>query len=153
MAYFSVAKKKAFSKKYDFWKCVWKFFLDIPDILCRHLGCSPDLGLSFCNIRMVIRHFWRILSTENEKFSVFTKRYTDLTFCQPPKTAVFARWFFSKNFKKFSSRSTDCIKKVLLTNSMVENTSEKKFWQYYIFWQKSAKTTGGSTFRVRGSYG
>ena len=97
-----IRRQKGFSKKYDFWKCVWKLFLDTPDILCRYLECSPDSGLSFCNFRMALRQFWRILSTKNETFSFFTKTGTNLAICQLPKTVVLGRWFFSKCCRNFS---------------------------------------------------
>ena len=77
----------------------------IPDVYKVYLGClecSPDLGLSFCNFRIVIWHSRRILSTENENFSIFTKRYTDLAFCQPPQNSLFSMTFFQKSIlKKF----------------------------------------------------
>ena len=58
---------------------------------------------------------------ENEKFSIFPKREGDWGVCQGPETLFFARWFFSKKIKNFSSMKIDLIIKILLTNSIVEN--------------------------------
>ena len=45
---------------FDHWSPLstkWPRQADSPDILCRHLECSPESGLSFCNFRMVLRQF------------------------------------------------------------------------------------------------
>ena len=62
----------------------------------------PDSRLSFGNIEMVIRHFCRILSAENEKFSLFTKRDADIGSVKGPKTAIFGGLFFSDGSRNFS---------------------------------------------------
>ena len=66
------------------------------------MQCSPGSRLSFGIIEMIIRHFWRILLAENEKFSLFTKRDADIGSVKGPKTAVFGGLFFSDGSRNFS---------------------------------------------------
>ena len=113
--------KKAFSKKYDFWKVVRKSFLGTPDILSGYLGCSPDSGLYFPNFRMVIRRSWRILSMKNEKFSVFPKRDVVKAFVKGSKRANFQKRFFSKKFSKKSFGHIKILTAVSLYNLILLN--------------------------------
>ena len=99
------ASKKAFSKKYGFWRFVRKSLLGNPDILSGYLECSPDSGLSFPNFRMVIRLLWRILSMKNENIPVFPNRDVVEGVC--------------KGLKKVFSKIYDCwrfVRKSLLGN-------------------------------------
>ena len=99
------SKKKGFSKKYHFWKCLRKNFLRTSVILCRYLECSLGSGLSFYNFRMVIRHFWKILLMKNEKVSVFTKRDVDQGLCKGWKTPLHDYFRGLKKQKKWDLKS------------------------------------------------
>ena len=97
------ASKKAFSKKYGFWRFVRKSFLRNPDILSGYLECSPDSGLSFPNFRMVIRLF-------SSKISYFECNAIFLSnFDQNPDFIIFGRIFWCRRIfwhvRNFVSKS------------------------------------------------